>query len=112
MARPKLADADRRDERSEQRYTLAELEHIKAQAQRAGISASEFIRRRALSQPVRAANVAAPSPALISELNRIGVNLNQLTRAVHRGRDTSGQWDGLDVQLATVLEAVIEQHGS
>ncbi len=112
MARPRKTVEERRDERAEQRYTLAELEHIRTQASRAGISPTDFIRRRALSQPIRAANVASPSPALISELNRIGVNLNQLARAVNRGRDMSGQWDELGQELARVLVQVAEQHGS
>jgi len=112
MARPRKSESDKRDERCEQRYTLAEIELVRQQAARAGLNSSEFIRRRALSQPVRAASNGNASPALISELNRIGVNVNQLARAHHRGSAFTDQWEQIGEQLSALLSDVAAEHGS
>lgn len=112
MARPRKSEIDKRDERSEQRYTLGELEFIREQADRAGLSVSEFVRRRALSHPVRAVQTNATSPAVISELNRIGVNVNQLARANNRGRDFANEWANLGKSLSALLTKLSAQHGS
>ena len=93
MARPRKADGERRTEPLAQRYTVAEAEHVRAQAEAAGLDASEYVRRRALGHAV----VPAPQrvdAAVISELNRIGLdlksgvgnNLNQIARTMHTDR--------------------------
>lgn len=87
MARPKKAPQEKRSKHLPAvRMTEAELIHVADQAEMAGLSLSDFIRQRALSgkvtprrSPIEASN--------LTELNRIGVNLNQIARAVNRGRD-------------------------
>ncbi len=88
--------------------TLAEKAFAEEQAHKAGISIAEYVRRRALHEPVAAvAPKAGPSPALISELNRIGVNLNQLTRHANAGKLQAASvelaLDELRAALAKVL---------
>jgi len=107
MARPKKNDQDKRSERSEQRYTVAERVFIRDQALRAGISETEFIRRRALSLPVKAAPTSSSDPALVSELNRIGVNLNQIAKAMNAGRGMPHSLAALQSEIEAALVKVL-----
>ncbi len=106
MARPTKDDAAKRTERFNLRLTLAELAHVQAQATHAGIGAHEYARRRVLGHRVPPARSQIDA-ALLTELNRIGVNLNQLAHAVNSGavveRDAS-------IVLAEV-RGLIEQIG-
>ena len=103
MARPKKQDGEKRDEVARFRVTLAEREYLRAQARAAGISETEYLRRRALGYAVSPARSNLPDPTLISELNRIGVNVNQLARATHRGSDFVHTWQIIGRQLSDVL---------
>lgn len=107
MARPRKQLGEKRDQRFNLRYTAAELAHIRAQAGKAGLDVHEYIRRKALSASVFAPIAARRSdPALVSELNRIGVNVNQLARATHRGGHFVGSWRDLQGELARVLKKI------
>lgn len=84
MARPTKDAAAKRTERFNLRLTLAELAHVQVQAAHAGLGVHDYARRRVVGHkvpPVRSQIDAS----LLSELNRIGVNLNQLTHAVNSG---------------------------
>ena len=84
------------------RVTPAELLAIQEQAARAGLSLSEYCRRVILRHRVKAA-VTDRDVAALAELNRIGVNLNQLARRAN----TSGKVPPrLAETLTTVLTAV------
>lgn len=84
MARPTKDTAAKRTERFNLRLTPAELAHVQSQATHAGIGAHEYARRRVLGHKVPPARSQIDA-SLLSELNRIGVNLNQLTHAVNSG---------------------------
>lgn len=84
MARPTKDDAAKRTERFNLRLTPAELAHVQQQAAHAGIGAHDYARRRVLSHRVPPARSQIDA-TLLTELNRIGVNLNQLTHAVNGG---------------------------
>ena len=58
------------------RVTEAEEAELRERAQAARLSMGAYLRRRALGQRVRIA-------AELRELNRIGVNLNQMARALN-----------------------------
>lgn len=107
MARPKKHDGEKRSETARFRVTLAEREYIRAQARAAGIAETEYLRRRALGYAVPPARPNQSDPALISELNRIGVNVNQLARATHRGSDFVHTWQIIRQQLAETLAKVV-----
>ncbi|WP_165793788.1 plasmid mobilization protein [Hyphococcus luteus] len=111
MARPKKQPHEKRDRRFNLRYTAAEIEHIRIEAHKAGLDPHEFARRRTLGAPVRASRTQCADPALINELNRIGVNLNQLARAVNRGRDESADWGELALELKRTLALVMASDG-
>ncbi|MEA5574801.1 plasmid mobilization protein [Calothrix sp. UHCC 0171] len=79
------------------RFAKDEYEQLKQKAYNARVSVTEFIRRAALRRQV----VEAPPPPQINwklyeELNAIGVNLNQIAKAVNRAVK-SGQGANVDV---------------
>jgi hypothetical protein len=86
MARPLKAPDERRDERlPAPRVTAAELGHVEAQAAAAGVALAEYVRRGVLGQRVAPARTAADDRLLL-ELNRVGVNLNQIARSLNSDR--------------------------
>ena len=109
MARPKKQDGEKRVETARFRVTVAEREYIRSQATAAGIGEAEYLRRRALGYVVPPARPGATDPALISEINRIGVNVNQLARATHRGSDFVHTWRIIGQQLSETLAAVVKR---
>ena len=111
MARPKKEPTEARDQRFNLRFTLAEIEHIRAQAHVAGLDPHEYLRRRALGHVVAPAAARQADPALVSELNRVGVNVNQLARAVHRDSAFASYWREIGEELQAVLRKALA-HGS
>lgn len=111
--RPKKAPDELASERlSGIRCTVAERAFIELQAERAGLSSAEFCRRAALGQRILAARTKAdPDARLAAELNRIGVNLNQLAHAAHMGRTLSGKLDDTLSRLAAVLDRMEPEGG-
>ena len=112
MARPVKEQHEKRDQRFNLRFTLAEIEHVRSQALAAGLEPHEYLRRRALGHAVPPAPSRSSNPALVSELNRIGVNVNQLARATHRGSDFTRHWMHIAGELRTALAKVMAGHGS
>jgi hypothetical protein len=95
------------------RFAADEYEQLKEKAYSARVSISEFIRRAALRRRV----VEPPPPPqlnwkLYEELNSIGVNLNQLVKAVNQAVK-SGQGANIDVDqlqnLVSGLRATIRE---
>ncbi|MFV1563941.1 MULTISPECIES: plasmid mobilization protein [unclassified Phaeobacter] len=107
MGRPKKQAAEARTEQMNTRYTLAEREYIRSQAAAAGLSESDYIRARALGLSVSPARSSRADPALVTELNRIGVNVNQLAAATHMGRDFSKLWQEVGAELRGILTKVV-----
>lgn len=113
MARPRKKEEEKRERRFNLRFTPAEFSHVCLQAQRAGLAPHDYMRRRILGHVVVIANLKRSDPALVSELNRIGVNLNQLARAVNMDRDFTDCWGELSLELRRVLALMMaEDHGS
>lgn len=108
MARPEKQDGEKRSETARFRLTLAEREWLRAQARQANLSETEFMRRRVLGQPVRAASEAAADPALVMALNRVGVNVNQLAKSVHVDSAFQQYWREVGDELRAVLAKAVE----
>ncbi len=86
MARPKHHPHEQRNARlPAPRVTEAELAVVELQADRAGLSSTELVRQCVLSAKVKPRRGLADAQ-LLSELNRIGVNLNQIAHALNCGR--------------------------
>ena len=64
------------------RVTPDEMDTVREQAARAGLSVSAYVRRVVLEHRVAAARSGADAAAL-ADLHRVGVNLNQMTRRVN-----------------------------
>jgi len=111
MARPKKQPAEKRSELIQARVTLAEKLYIEEQANIAGLSVSQYARRRLLRLPVRAQPNRVDA-VLINELNRIGVNINQLAHAANAGRTLPNIWDSVADDLQAALKKVIEAYDS
>jgi hypothetical protein len=108
MARPKKQPHERRSAKLPPiRLTEAELADLHLQAERAGLSVTELVRQRATSGKVTPKRGLVDAQ-LLSELNRVGVNLNQIARQVNRGRDHDPHH--LDHVLGQIV-AVLEQVG-
>ena len=88
MARPRLGESERRTHTIGVRVTEAEAEELRERAQAARLSVAAYVRRRALGQRVRTAELRLGA-AELRELNRIGVNLNQMARALNSGAVSS-----------------------
>ena len=108
MARPKKDDQDARTHQTNQRWTAAELAHLDLQSARAGLSRSEFIRRAALNQALPS-SATSIDPTVIVALNRVGNNVNQLARSVHRGRDFPDYWQAIGEELRCVLHRALDE---
>ncbi len=111
MARPTKTESERRTEQVKIRLTLSEVEHLRDQARITGMTVANLVRRRALSLPVQ------PTPSrvdaqLLSELNRIGVNVNQLARSANTGRAFAGDWQAIEEELSSLLAAVSQAYDS
>ena len=85
MARPRLGEEERRTRTVGVRVTEAEAEELQERAQDARLSVGAHLRRRGLGQRVRMAAERRLGAAELRELNRIGVNLNQMARAMNAG---------------------------
>lgn len=111
MARPPLRPEERRDDRLPNlRVTSAERALIEERASKAGLTLVEYCRRAVFKSriaPVR----TSTEQALLVELNRVGVNLNQIARRVNAGRNLPPDFPDV---LAEVREAVrkVMAHGS
>lgn len=95
-------EADRRIHHVSTYLTQDEFLRFEARWRASGATKAAFVRAALSGAPPR----ARPSGArreLIAELNRIGVNLNQLTKAVNAGRIDRGFSDQLDAALTEIV---------
>lgn len=81
MARPKKALSELQSENVTAYFTKGERKIIEAKAKRAGLSISEFCRKAALAKHVK--EVDKITPRMLSELKRVGVNLNQIAARIN-----------------------------
>ena len=85
MARPRLGEEERRTRTLGVRVTEAEAEELRERAQAARLSVAAYVRRRALGRQMRVAPEWRLGAEELRELNRIGVNLNQMAPAMNSG---------------------------
>lgn len=94
------------------RLTEAERADLEIKADRAGVDLSEWVRQQLTATPVKRPREPALG-SLITELNRIGNNVNQIARALNRGRDEDPHHLGHVMhQLNTALESLARRYGS
>jgi hypothetical protein len=108
MARPRKQPDEKCTASIRADLTVAEKLHVQSQAERAGLSEAEYTRRRVLGFVVASPAAARKNdPALISELNRIGVNVNQLAKSTHTDGDFIRFWREIGDELRRVLAKLL-----
>lgn len=112
MARPRKDDHERRTAHLPPvRMTDAELIAAGDRARAAGMSLSDFVRARVTGGPV-SARPALSDARLLSELNRCGVNLNQIARRLNCGQDAPDDLGRVLGEFQRVLQLVGRSYGS
>lgn len=92
--------------------TEEELAQVESMASEAELPFEEYCRQRLLSRRVALRNRPMEA-SLITELNRIGNNVNQIARQLNRGRDHDPDHLGhIMHQLNTTLETMDRRYGS
>lgn len=103
MARPSLRPEERRDDRLPNlRVTAVERALIEEKAAAAGLTLVEYCRRAIFKSQVPPRR-GTTDQALLVELNRVGVNLNQIAHRVNAGRNLPPDFPDV---LADVREAI------
>ena len=107
MARPRTAPDERRDARCPSpRLTPAELLFVDSQARVAGLGLADFVRRRVLGARIKPARPVADAQAVLA-LNRVGVLLNQIARALYSDRPPQGDLAAALSDLRDVLARIV-----
>jgi len=110
MGRPIKSAHERKTEKLDLRLTTAEKAHVEKQAAMAGMSVAEYARQVILGHRVRAAQNQRGDAAVLSELNRIGVELGRIAKPGDRGCNPDAL-DGLSAALAETLAVVAGRYG-
>ena len=113
MARPTKEPHEKRSAaRPAVRLTQAELTHLQSLAASARLPVSDYVRQRLLSGKVTP-RPSADQASLLTELNRIGVNLNQIARQLNRGdQPDPHHLDFVLGQLVDALRRVARAYGA
>lgn len=107
MGRPTLAPEERRDDRLPNlRVTAAERAYVEEQAANAGLPLAEFCRRAILSKRI-APRLTSADERLLVEVNKAGVNLNQIARAVNGGRGLPPDFSEVLAEVDAALKKVL-----
>lgn len=107
--RPRKAAGAARDDRLPRlRVTADERATVEAAAASAALELSEFCRRAIFGQRITAAPARLAQAQLLAEINRIGVNLNQLARAANAGRPMPASVDAAMIEVRAVVERLAE----
>lgn len=109
--RPRLPADQRRTWRRNIRLTEAAGAKLEDRAAAAGLSVSEFIQYFADDLPLPRRRTGF-DPALVTAINRIGVNVNQLARAHHRGSDFVKYWKAIGNKIEEALVLVTRAYDS
>jgi hypothetical protein len=108
MARPKKHPAELRDAwLPPMRVTMAERVFAEEQAALAAVPLSEYGRARILGHRIRPRR-SRYQDALLVELNKIGVNLNQIARTANRGQGLPHDFPEVVSELRAALHRAVE----
>jgi len=87
MARPKIDPTERRTAQVSVAVSPAEMAALQEKAARAGMNVTAFARAAALSRKLPTAPASSVDFETRQELRRIGVNLNQIAKALNARRE-------------------------
>ena len=106
MARPRKQEHEKRTVSLPPiRVTEAERIHVQEKAEAVNMTVSDFLRSLGLSKEVtpRATRLEM---SLLVELNRIGVNINQIAKAANLGRDQASVIEASLTELRALMAKV------
>lgn len=86
MARPQKSPEERRTQQVNVALSPVEIAALQSKADEAKTTVTAFVRASALNKRVTVKKSDAPDFMTRNELRRIGVNLNQIARALNEGR--------------------------
>jgi Bacterial mobilisation protein (MobC) len=113
MSRPKKdIDHQRQHRLVSVRVTAEELERFTARVRMAGLSPTEYLRKAALNGRVNVPRTAKADPALIAAINRIGVNLNQMTRTANGTGRVPPELSQLCGKIDAIVTKAVESEGA
>ena len=98
MARPRKNPAERRTEQVNIPLSPLELAQLQEQAAAAKMTVTAFARMAALGAPIKVMKTTAPDFVVRDEMRRIGVNLNQIAKALN------SRQDGLPASLVSACQ--------
>lgn len=111
IGRPRKAAGEQRTERlSGIRLTTAERHIVELMAERAGVPVAEFARRAILGQRMPQRRTRDLDRAIV-ELNRVGVNLNQIAARVNMTGDLAEDFARVLAEVQTAVAALVEGKG-
>ena len=112
MARPPLRPEERKDELLPNlRVTASQRAMIEEKAAKAGLTLADYC-RRAIFKARFAPKRGTVDQALLVELNRVGVNLNQIAKRVNAGRNLPPDFPDVLAEVREAVRKVMAQRGS
>jgi hypothetical protein len=106
--RPIKQKAEKRCIQINIRITIAEDHYYRQQADKAGLTVAEYLRRAGLNLAISVPRPMADAQ-LIREVNAIGVNINQIACAANRGQDQRDFWQTLADKVANTLDELVKR---
>lgn len=107
MARPPLKPEERRDDRLPNlRVTAAERALVEERAAAAGLTLVDYCRRAIFKSRI-APKRGTVDQALLVELNRVGVNLNQIARHFNAGRGLPPDFPDVLAEVRAAVQKVL-----
>lgn len=95
--RPRLTSDEKRSFQIKVGFTPSQYQKLAERAETANLNQPEFIRRICINQPIY--TIPKVNSAALIELNKVGVNINQLTKISH----TSANFNALaELQKITI----------
>ena len=89
------------------RVSVDDHSAIRANAQKAGLRLSEYVRRVAVDGHIVNVQQSGYGMALASQLRRVGVNLNQLMPIAHMNGELPPELDSVFRKLETILDRIL-----
>lgn len=108
MARPKKSPLEKRTERLECRLTVAEKNAVEGKAAERGLTVTSYVYQRLTQGRVKLPRANPEIGQLVIELNRVGVNLNQIARAANSGKPLPPDFPRVLASLEAVLHRAVE----
>jgi hypothetical protein len=111
MGRPQKQTAEVRDQHVGTRMTKAELAAYQSRVREANLDSGDFNRQALLSGQVVVRRKGRTDPAVILQLQRIGVNLNQIARTCNTHGGVPDNLDQLCRKVEEIVMRAVEQEG-